>query len=74
MTDIVDRLHDLVAQATTERSHYYVGKCARAAISEIERLRSVLADIAVHPGPNADEGAHWRSDAARAAIRKQEGI
>lgn len=38
--DILDDLEDLLKQATTERSHYYVAKCCRAAIAEIRRLRS----------------------------------
>lgn len=37
--DILDKLKELHTQATTERSHYYVGSCAREAIAEIERLR-----------------------------------
>lgn len=37
--DILDRLVDLLKQATVERSHYYVGKCCRDAIEEIQRLR-----------------------------------
>lgn len=37
--DILDRLRDLLKQATTERSHFYVAKCCRDAIAEIERLR-----------------------------------
>ncbi len=37
--DILDSLEDLLKQATTERSHYYVAKCCRDAIAEIKRLR-----------------------------------
>jgi len=37
--DILDELEDLLKQATTERSHYYVAKCCRSAIAEIKRLR-----------------------------------
>lgn len=37
--DILDSLKDLLKQATTERSHYYVAKCCRDAICEIKRLR-----------------------------------
>ena len=37
--DILDELEDLLKQATTERSHYYVAKCCRKAIAEIKRLR-----------------------------------
>jgi hypothetical protein len=46
MTDIVDDLKDLLKQATTERSHYYVAECCRRAIAEIESLRkSWLGDV-----------------------------
>jgi hypothetical protein len=37
--DILERLDDLHTQATKERSHYYVAKCAREAMDEITRLR-----------------------------------
>lgn len=37
--DILDDLRDLLKQATTERSHYYVAECCRRAIQEIESLR-----------------------------------
>lgn len=39
MTDILDDLRDLLKQATTERSHYYVASCCRRAIEEIQMLR-----------------------------------
>lgn len=39
--DILEKLQDLLKQATTERSHYYVASCCRDAIAEIERLRAV---------------------------------
>lgn len=47
--DIIDRLHDLHKQATDERSHYYVGKCVRDAISEIQRLRSIIEAVQRRP-------------------------
>ena len=37
--DILERLEDLLKQATTEHSHYYVASCCREAIAEIKRLR-----------------------------------
>jgi hypothetical protein len=40
--DILVRLRDLYKQATVERSHYYVGKCAADAIEEIKMLRRRL--------------------------------
>jgi hypothetical protein len=39
MSDIVERLDDLIKQATIERSHFYVAKCAKDAKAEIARLR-----------------------------------
>jgi hypothetical protein len=47
MSDIVERLRDLHKQATSERSHYYVGRCATDAADEIERLRASVADKVV---------------------------
>lgn len=47
--DILDRLRDLLKQATTERSHYYVAKCCRDAIAEIENLRREIESC-----PNED--------------------
>jgi hypothetical protein len=44
MEDIVDRLEDLLKQATVERSHYYVGRCAKDAIAEIKQLRLANED------------------------------
>lgn len=38
--DIVDKLEDLIVQATQERSHYYVESAAREALYEIRILRS----------------------------------
>ena len=43
--DIVDKLKDLLLQATTERSHFYVASCCQDAIAEIEKLRATLADL-----------------------------
>lgn len=42
MTDIVEKLRDLHTQATTERSHYYVGSVCTEAIAEIESLRRIM--------------------------------
>ena len=36
---ILEQLEDLLKQATTERSHYYVAACCKRAIAEILRLR-----------------------------------
>jgi len=43
MADILDDLRDLHRQATSERSHYYVAKCAERAIKEIVDLRAEVA-------------------------------
>jgi hypothetical protein len=40
--DILERLADLHHQATTEKSHYYVGVCVREAMTEIMRLRETI--------------------------------
>jgi hypothetical protein len=40
--DILLKLASLHAQATEERSHYYVGSCVREAIAEITWLRSQI--------------------------------
>jgi hypothetical protein len=43
--DVVTKLQDLLKQATTERSHYYVASCCGEAISEIKALRQALSDV-----------------------------
>lgn len=45
MTDILDALEDLIAQAVTERSHYYVARVAVSAGMEIKNLRQELAEL-----------------------------
>ena len=37
---LIERLRDLHKQATVERSHYYVGKCALDAADRIEALEA----------------------------------
>jgi len=39
---LIERLRDLHKQATVERSHYYVGKCALDAADRIEALEAAL--------------------------------
>ena len=41
--DLVKRLHSLHKQATVERSHFYVGRCAKDAIDRIEELTELCA-------------------------------
>jgi hypothetical protein len=43
-TDLVDKLEDLIKQATTEHSHYYVATVAGEAVREIRRLRLAIFD------------------------------
>lgn len=38
--DIIEKLQDLLKQATTERSHYYVAHVVTEAIQEINMLRN----------------------------------
>lgn len=47
MTDVLDDLEDLIVQATKERSHYYVAKCATRAVDEIKSLRASLGAVGV---------------------------
>jgi len=37
--DILEKLQNLLKQATTERSHYYVASVVLESIAEIKRLR-----------------------------------
>ena len=41
--DLLKRLYSLHKQATIERSHFYVGWCAKDAIHRIEELEDKLA-------------------------------
>lgn len=43
--DIVERLQDLLKQATTDRSHFYVAKQCKDAIVEITALRDEVAAL-----------------------------
>jgi hypothetical protein len=38
---ILEKLEDLLLQATTERSHYYTAAVLREAIAEIRRLQEI---------------------------------
>lgn len=53
--DILQKLTDLHLQATTDRSHFYVGSCVKEAIREIMRLREEIRDIKF----NKDELLNW---------------
>jgi len=65
---LIERLRDLHKQATVERSHYYVGKCALDAADRIEALEAALRQIAV---AHSIDGANAIARAALAP--KQEG-
>lgn len=52
MKDILEDLRNLHKQATTERSHYYVGKCCLRAIAEIEELRRAVRAVAPESSAN----------------------
>jgi len=41
---LIERLRDLHKQATVERSHYYVGKCALDAADRIEALEAEIKE------------------------------
>jgi len=59
MSDLVERLRDLHKQATVERSHYYVGKCALDAADRIEALEAGASCQAVsQPAGSPDTSAH----------------
>ncbi len=45
MPEVLDDLTDLLKQATTERSHYYVASTVRRAIAEIIKLRKAKYDL-----------------------------
>lgn len=66
-TDLVAKLEDLIKQATTERSHFYVAATAGEAVRELKRLRAHSAVLErvehyfyeryglVHPEAKMDE-------------------
>ena len=42
MGDLIERLRDLLVQATTEKSHFYVAKCVRESINTIEQQQAQI--------------------------------
>lgn len=63
---IIEKLHDLHHQATTERSHYYVAAVIRETLSEIERLRTgidcaanALTDSILCSGNDSETNMHF---------------
>ena len=65
---LIERLRDLHKQATVERSHYYVGKCALDAADRIETLEAALRKI-IEEGGFRDSAA---SKIARAALAPEQ--
>jgi predicted transcriptional regulator len=72
--DLMKRLCSLYKQATVERSHFYVGSCAKDAMHRIEELeaesktlRSMVADVIADTGDDPEIMAASRAEwAARA--------
>ena len=44
-TKLIVEMEDLLKQATTEKSHYYVGKVLVDAIQEIRRLAGIVEKL-----------------------------
>lgn len=65
MTDILDKLADLLRQATTERTHYYVGSCVREAMAEIKKLRSTNTN---NQSADTRELVAWLDEHARSLV------
>jgi hypothetical protein len=64
-TDLVAKLEDLIKQAATERSHYYVAATAGEAVREIKRLRLALFNgHNSRPICNCADCKEFRRDAA----------
>lgn len=67
-TGLMEKLGDLLKQATVERSHFYVGKCISETILEIKALQKALeAALAVI---EADDAAEYKL----AVLNAQDGI
>ena len=43
--NLIDKLHDLIRQATTDHSHFYVKNVCEQAVAEIERLEAENKDM-----------------------------
>ena len=57
--DLIEKLRDLLVQATKERSHFYVASCTREAINEIERLQSRVDELEKDINESNDENAAY---------------
>ena len=60
--DIMDVLEDLHKQATTERSHYYVGTVLTLAMQEISRLRAEARVSSASSNGLARDGGSGEAD------------
>lgn len=58
-----DRLRDLLKQATTERSHYYVADCCREAIARIDALELALHRIVGHGNISVEKAKEVAAEA-----------
>jgi hypothetical protein len=64
---VIEKLHDLHMQATTERSHYYVASCCRDALAEIAQLRAALEEIK-EKGATMKNGGAWAAGLAHLCL------
>jgi len=66
MTSLVERLRDLIIQATTERSHFYTANLLHESIQAIEEAEALLREArmivgAIRPKPGS---ATWNAVAS----------
>jgi hypothetical protein len=83
--DLMKRLCSLYKQATVERSHFYVGSCAKDAMHRIEELEAesktlrsmvagVIADTGDDPEIMAASRAEWASRALEAEAKLAKAV
>ena len=65
-SSVADEIKDIVKSAF---AHPELEQPPTPPVS-LDEIREVLGNIAEHPGPHADEAAHWRADEARALLSK----
>ena len=51
--NIIGKLHDLIKQATTDHSHYYVKSVCEEAVAKIESLRKALEHASICDYPDS---------------------
>ncbi len=60
---------ELVPECLRQMDRAQVAERERGKVEAvIKRLRGALEHIAQYPGPHTDEAAHWRAEAAHAAL------